>query len=368
MKLKHFFLALVVLSFSCPSIGQPILQLDFDGTTATCNPIQGNQPTAGTLAAHLNINSPDALIKGSTIACAPAGTQNANTYCITSGWSATQNDYLELAMWADAGYYLNISSISFYVSRAGSNPPQNFAIAHDGTGVFATQTGATLSPIMTLFNWTSFTPFSTTIGGTARFRFYAWGANTNSSTGLLRIDEIRVYGTLTTSPTSGLWFSSGANINNTNSGNVGIGNTTPLAKLDVNGNIFTNGKLIIGSDYTSDLSLIGSQYAMSVDGAAIFTKIKIKSHASWPDYVFDSIYYLRSLPQVEAYIKKYKHLPDLPNADSIRKDGFDLSENQAALFRKVEELTLYIIELNKKVEALINENKQLKKQIENKEE
>ena len=59
-------------------------------------------------------------------------------------------------------------------------------------------------------------------------------------------------------------------------------------------------------------------------------------------------------------MKKNKHLQDLPAADEIEKNGIDLGNVQTTLVKKVEELTLYMIELNKKVEALSKENEQLK--------
>ena len=84
---------------------------------------------------------------------------------------------------------------------------------------------------------------------------------------------------------------------------------------------------------------------------------------SWADYVFQPQYKLKSLREVEAFIREHKHLPDVPSAMEVEGNGIDLGENQATLLKKIEELTLYMIELNKKVEALSAENKELKKQI-----
>jgi hypothetical protein len=66
------------------------------------------------------------------------------------------------------------------------------------------------------------------------------------------------------------------------------------------------------------------------------------------------------LYQVEKYIQQNKHLPDVPSAAEVKKEGIDLGDNQAVLLKKIEELTLYIIEQNKKLEAVCQEVKVLK--------
>lgn len=114
-------------------------------------------------------------------------------------------------------------------------------------------------------------------------------------------------------------------------GNVGIGTASPQAKLAVNGDLYAK-------------------------------KVKV-TQTGWPDYVFHKTYKLRPLSEVEQYIKKYQHLPEVPSAAKIEKDGVDLGDNQATLLKKIEELTLYIIDLNKEVNALKKEIRQ--KQISN---
>lgn len=131
------------------------------------------------------------------------------------------------------------------------------------------------------------------------------------------------------------WTINGNNIYNTHlAGNVGIGTANPQAKLAVNGNIFAK-------------------------------KVKV-TQTGWPDYVFDPRYELPSLKEIEQYIKSKKHLPGIPSADEVDKEGIDLGDNQSALLKKIEELTLHIIAINKTVEKLIEENKAIKKELENK--
>jgi hypothetical protein len=116
----------------------------------------------------------------------------------------------------------------------------------------------------------------------------------------------------------------------TEAGNVGIGVTSPGEKLVVNGNIRTK-KLIV-------------------------------TQSGWSDYVFDSDYRLRSLGSLQSFIRRNKHLPDMPSAKEVEEQGVNVGDTQALLLKKIEELTLYIIRQDAKINALA---KRMKK-IENK--
>jgi hypothetical protein len=141
-------------------------------------------------------------------------------------------------------------------------------------------------------------------------------------------------------------------------GNFGISTSSPTEKLDVNGNIYTNAKVLIGT-----AGLNTGTHSLAVNGSAIFTKAIVRLTGTWPDYVFKTTYKLPSLNDLEKYLLKNQHLPDVPSAAEVEKNGIDLGDNQTILLKKVEELTLYMIELNKKVEALAKENEALKKKI-----
>ena len=107
----------------------------------------------------------------------------------------------------------------------------------------------------------------------------------------------------------------------------------------------TNGNVGIGTNDTKG-------YKLAVNGDAIFTKIKVKSLAAWPDYVFEGDYALPVLSEVEQFIKTNKYLPDMPSAKDVKENGMDVEEMNRKLLQKVEELTLYLIQQEKEITIL----------------
>jgi hypothetical protein len=99
---------------------------------------------------------------------------------------------------------------------------------------------------------------------------------------------------------------------------------------------------------------VGSTYKMAIAGGIITEKVRVATNGTpfWADFVFDKNYPLRPLSEVESFIKTNKHLPEIPSTDEVAKNGIDLAETQALLLQKVEELTLYVIQQNKKIEGL----------------
>ncbi|MGN7787306.1 hypothetical protein ACTJIJ_22420 [Niabella sp. 22666] len=93
---------------------------------------------------------------------------------------------------------------------------------------------------------------------------------------------------------------------------------------------------------------------LSVKGKIRAQEIKVEADngTNWPDYVFKKDYPLPSLAEVEKHIKEKGHLPEVPSAKEVEKEGIALGANQAVLLKKIEELTLYIIEQQKKIELL----------------
>ncbi|WP_396159108.1 hypothetical protein [Flavobacterium sp.] len=125
----------------------------------------------------------------------------------------------------------------------------------------------------------------------------------------------------------------------------------------------SNGKIYIGSNVSYPNAT--GNYKLFVEGGILTEKVKValRSTANWADYVFEKNYELMPLKNVEEYINKNKHLPGIDSAEELSKKGLDLAEMQAKQMEKIEELTLYIIEQNKKLEKQNNEIEELKIQM-----
>lgn len=221
-------------------------------------------------------------------------------------------------------------------------------------------------------------------------------------------------------PAFGQWTQSGAVIYNTNTGNVGIGTASPQGMLHVSssGNpprvIFenlanasaqryvtldfnhSNGtgariRAVRESGNTDGMSLlfytqrlngsldekmringngnvsIGTTdpegYLFAVAGDMVAEEVVVKLEANWPDYVFDDDYELRSLNEVRRYIEAHGHLPDVPSAAEVEADGVRLGEMGATLLQKIEELTLYLMDQHKRIEAQEQQNQALKQML-----
>jgi len=113
-------------------------------------------------------------------------------------------------------------------------------------------------------------------------------------------------------------------------------------------------------------------YKVSINGNMICNELRVQVTNNWPDYVFDESYERLSLDELEEYISTEKHLPNVPSAAELEEQGgVDLGEMQRLTIEKVEELTLYLLELkesndalNEKSEALQAENEALRTRIE----
>ena len=173
-------------------------------------------------------------------------------------------------------------------------------------------------------------------------------------------------------------------------GNVGIGTTSPTTKLSIhdsgssldffgdsggnayirsNGGEFrfrpegaTTNHLVLNSAYAYFKEKIGigtstfGSHKLAVEGSIGAREVKVEA-SGWSDFVFEKDYDLRPLEEVEQYITKNQHLPEIPSEAEVTENGINLGEMNAKLLQKIEELTLYLIEQNK-------ENKEQRKLIE----
>jgi hypothetical protein len=137
-------------------------------------------------------------------------------------------------------------------------------------------------------------------------------AITNVS-GTLMFSKMPALGNTTTAPTNLIAILS--------NGNVGIGNSSPDAKLAVSGQVHAQ-------------------------------EVKVSVTVPGPDYVFEKDYKLPTLEELKAYIDQNKHLPEVPSAAEMEKNGVLLGEMNMLLLKKVEELSLYVIELERRLKKL----------------
>ncbi|MBO7459283.1 MAG: hypothetical protein J6T53_00035, partial [Bacteroidales bacterium] len=133
--------------------------------------------------------------------------------------------------------------------------------------------------------------------------------------------------------------------------NINLNGNKLVGGTSGNGGIFVagNGNVRIGA------GTMNPTKALEVNGT-IRSKEVIVEVANWSDFVFDNNYNLMSLKDTESYIKQNGHLPNIPSAAEVEKEGIQLGEMNALLLQKVEELTLYVIELQKQIDELKGDN------------
>jgi len=124
--------------------------------------------------------------------------------------------------------------------------------------------------------------------------------------------------------------------------------------------ILADGKVSIGSVSTP------AGYKLYVEEGILAEKVKVavKTTGEWSDYVFAKDYKLLQLPEVEAYISTHSHLPGVPSAQDVVDNGIDMAKMDAKLLEKVEELTIHLIEMNKKMMEMKSNMTEMKNKIE----
>ncbi|PLX05383.1 MAG: hypothetical protein C0594_07585, partial [Marinilabiliales bacterium] len=169
----------------------------------------------------------------------------------------------------------------------------------------------------------------------------------------------------------------------TETGNLGIGEANPQAKLHVHADAssgFGTGMLLeyesqqgwgygflvaLNSENTKALAVRNTDWEEDVfcvhtNGVLNAKKIYAEEvevrldalNMHWPDYVFEDDYQISSIEDIELFIENNKHLPGVPSEEEISEDGINLGEMNAILLEKIEELTLHVIEQNKRIKNL----------------
>jgi hypothetical protein len=140
------------------------------------------------------------------------------------------------------------------------------------------------------------------------------------------------------------------------SGNMDVPYTTANANLTTvdwkTHDLLVDGNLGIGLTNTMG-------YKLAVNGGAIGESVRVKLHTNWPDFVFVGNYDLPDLTEVERHIHEQGHLIGIPSATEMQAEGIDLGDMNARLLQKIEELTLYILQQDKRIQNLEEDKRKL---------
>ena len=136
---------------------------------------------------------------------------------------------------------------------------------------------------------------------------------------------------------------------------AGIGHIYENSATPTNIFTFNQGNVGIGTN------TITTGYKLSVGGS--IRSIEVKVEPGWSDYVFEKSYKLRSIETVKQFISDNGHLPEVPTAAEVAKNGVNVGETEALLLKKIEELTLYIIQLKEDNIEIKKTSEELKKKV-----
>ncbi|HMI02911.1 MAG TPA: hypothetical protein VK541_10540 [Pedobacter sp.] len=290
-------------------------------------------------------------------------------YGITDAYSSTNFRALSApnsAGGTDANTFLNGHTASYYSSSWLSNGYFTGTAGYGGLISFPYSTSTT-GNLQLNYSW----GHSTTTGGGIAFRtqkndgsFTTWKELYHSGN-LNNLNQLgtRNFSDLQSKPTTltGYGITDGATSASVTAVQASLttldGNAVHKAGTEtITGTKFLNGGVGIS---LSDPGKLGS-YKLAVGGAVIAESMKVKPQTEWPDFVFEKDYPMLSLGDLEKFIIKNKHLPDVPSAAAVKKEGLDLGEMNAKLLQKIEELTLYLIEKDKEIKKLSEKDKEIK--------
>ncbi len=225
---------------------------------------------------------------------------------------------ISIAQWTTSGTNIYNSNTGFVGIGTGSSPTAPLDVRKDQSSIawvkfrnLSTVSGAAIGEELSTVNANSYV--RSVLYYNVGTSFYQWSLGSHANVALFDGNEF-------------VWRNpAGTNtyMKITSGGGVGIGTATP------------------------------GSFKLAVEGTIGTRAIKVTSVTPFPDYVFKPDYPLRSISAVEKFIAKNQHLPGVPSAEEVKKEGgFELGDMNRKLLEKVEELTLYIIQLNKKIEQM----------------
>lgn len=132
----------------------------------------------------------------------------------------------------------------------------------------------------------------------------------------------------------------------------------------------TSGDIVIGQG--GGRTIIGSptgvadkSHKLFVNGGIRTDKVTVDNVTTWADFVFAPTYKLKPLSEIATFIEENGRLPEIPSEEEVKSSGINLVEMNVKLLQKVEELTLYLIEKNKRIEELQKQVNDIKQQLKN---
>lgn len=313
---------------------------------------------------------------GGTIVWSETGAKGDGTALIDTNFnlSSGTNNYTQ----NDAGIYVDVSEA--HTSKFGlagnyhnsqdyndvlmRNKFQRQSINSDGslapmfdfsgTGLFGISRNNATTQVLSVNTATTAANLNSGFAGTADFTLFGWGTNLTSE--FQRFDGEIAYVLI------------GADMSN-NLASIVTAFSISTPNDPSNGGSGSAVWSEAGSiaSYTGDVAVgtttVPNGYRMAIDGKLITEEVKVQLSGNWPDYVFTKDYDLLSLEAVQRHILEKGHLPNIPSAEEVNSNGIEVGEMNRLLLEKIEELTLYILDLKKENEILRVDIDQLKKDI-----
>lgn len=244
----------------------------------------------------------------------------------------------------------------------GTKNPQAKLHIQDGTSqdanILLASTGTNKSVIQFRTNATNIT-----VGSDNVMRFNATSMQFNPSSQMVVNGNFKVTGNIVLSGLSGattkiLTIGSNGQLSTADIPETAdnLGNHTATQNLNLNGKKIVNGTAGTGGIFVSTNGDVGvntnqPQAKLAVNGDVLAKEVRVSiASTNWPDYVFSSEYEMMSLGELEKYINEHRHLPGVPSAAEVDERGdIDLGAMNAILLQKIEEMTLRMIEMEKRM-------------------